>query len=308
MKTDISNRFIWFKDELVNVNDAKINVLAPTAQFGLNVFEGIPCYWNDEQKQLYAFRLDDHYERLIRSARLLQIDCPYTKDELKNALMQVIKANEYDENLSVRQTLFVDGFGSWGSVEPVNMFVAPIPKSKTSAEYNKKGLNCCITSWRRISDTMLSPRIKCGANYINSRVGQREAIRNGYDTCIFLNEFGKVAEGPGSCFFMVTKGTLVTPMLTDSVLESITRDTIIKLAQVMGLSVEERGIDRTELYICEEAFLCGSAMEITPVLSVDKYIIGNGETGKITKSLQESYIDVAKGNRTEFKDWLTAIY
>lgn len=308
MKTDVANRFIWYKGEIMNVNDAKINILAPTAQFGLNVFEGIPCYWNDEEKQLYGFRLDDHYDRLLRSARLLQIDCPYTKDELKKAFVDVIKANEYDENLSVRQTLFVDGFGSWGSSDPVDMFVAPIPRGRTSAEYNKKGLHCCVTSWRRISDTTLSPRIKCGANYINSRVGQREALRNGYDTCIFLNDVGKVAEGPGSCFFMITKGVVVTPGLTDSVLESITRDTVIQLARQMGLAVEERTIDRTELYTCDEAFLCGSAMEITPVLSVDRYIVGDGETGKITARLHKAYLGAAMGTDEAFKTWLTPIY
>lgn len=308
MKTDVANRFIWYKGEIVNVNDAKINILAPTAQFGLNVFEGIPCYWNDEQKQLYAFRLDDHYDRLLRSARLIQINCPYSKEDFKKAFVDVIKANEYDENLSVRQTLFVDGFGSWGSVEPVDMFVAPIPRGKTSSEYNKKGLNCCVTSWRRISDTTLSPRIKCGANYINSRVGQREALRNGYDTCIFLNEAGKVAEGPGSCFFMVVNGTLVTPMLTDSVLESITRDTVIKLAKANGIPVVERTIDRTELYTCDEAFLCGSAMEITPVLSIDRYNIGNGNAGEITTSLHKYYLEAARGLNSGLMDWVTPIY
>ena len=308
MKYDVSNRRIWFKREIININDAKINVLAPTSQFGLNVFEGIPCYWNDEEKQLYAFRLDDHYDRLIRSAKLIQIDNPYSKEEMKKALIDVVKANEYDENLSVRQTLFVDGFGSWGSSAPADMFVAPIPRGKTSTEYNKKGLNVCVTSWRRISDETLSPRIKCGANYINSRVGQREALRNGYDTCLFLNEVGKVSEGPGSCFFMVKGEELITPQLTDSVLESITRDTVIKIAESKGYRVVERAIDRTELYTCEEAFLCGSAMEMTPVLSVDKYIIGNGETGKITKELHMTYLDVVKGKVEQFKDWVMPIY
>lgn len=308
MKYDVANRRIWFKGEILNVNDAKINVLAPTSQFGLNVFEGIPCYWNDEERQLYAFRLDEHYDRLIRSAKLIQIDNPYSKEEMKKALVDVVKANEYDENLSVRQTLFVDGFGSWGSADPVDMFVAPIPRGRTSAEYNKKGLNVCVTSWRRISDETLSPRIKCGANYINSRVGQREALRNGYDTCLFLNETGKVSEGPGSCFFMVRNGELITPQLTDSVLESITRDTVIKIAESKGYKVVERTIDRTELYTCDEAFLCGSAMEMTPVLSVDKYVIGDGETGKITKELHIAYLDVVRGKVEEFKDWVTPIY
>ena len=308
MKYDVENRRIWLKGEILNVNDAKINVLSPTSQFGLNVFEGIPCYWNEDENQLYAFRLDDHYNRLLRSAKLLQLDCKYTKEDFTKALKDVIKANEYDENLSVRQTLFVDGFGSWGSEGPVEMFVAPIPRGRTSAEYNKKGLNCCITSWRRISDETLSPRIKCGANYINSRVGQREALRNGYDTCLFLNEVGKVAEGPGSCFFMIKVNTVITPQLTDSVLESITRDTVIQLAKHMGYKVIERSIDRTELYTCDEAFLCGSAMEITPVLSIDRYTIGNGDTGNITKNIHLKYLDAVQGKDKEFKQWVTPIY
>lgn len=304
MKYEISERLIWFKGELLHVNDARINVLAPTSQFGLNVFEGIPCYWNEELKKLFAFRLDDHYERLLKSARLLQIDCPYSKEELKKALIDVVKANEYDVNLSVRQTLFVDGFGSWGSDGPVEMFVAPIPRKNTSAEYNKKGLKVCVTSWRRISENALSPRIKCGANYINSRYGQREALRNGYDTCLFLNEFGKVSEGPGSCFFMIKNGKLVTPKFSDAVLESITRDTVIRIAKDVGYEVEERTIDRTELYVADEAFLCGSAMELTPILSIDQYPI---KEDSITQKIHKAYVDAACGKDEKYKDWVTAI-
>ncbi len=309
MKYDVANRVIWLKGQILNVNDARINVLSPTSQFGLNVFEGIPGYWNEEEQQLYMFRLNDHYDRLLRSAKLLQLDCTYTKEDFKKALIDTVKANEYYENISVRQTLFVDGFGSWGSESPVEMFVAPIPRGKTSAEYNKKGLNCCVTSWRRISDDNLSPRVKCGANYINSRVGQREALRNGYDTCIFLNRDGKVAEGPGSCFFMVKDNTLVTPQLTDSVLESITRDTIIRLAkEELGLEVKERTIDRTELYLADEAFLCGSAMEITPIYTIDRYKVGTGEQGKVTKELHLTYLDCVRGKLGSKKEWLTAVY
>ena len=308
MTYSLENRRIWFKGGIVDVNDAKINVLAPTSQFGLNVFEGIPCYWNDVKKQLYAFRLDDHYARLLRSARLLQLECQYSADDMKKAFIDVIRANEYDENLSVRQTLFVDGFGSWGSESPVDMFVAPIPRGRTSAEYNKKGLHCCVTSWRRISDENLSPRIKCGANYMNSRVGQREAVRNGYDTCIFLNEQGKLAEGPGSCFFMVKNRCVVTPRTTDSVLESITRATVLQIAMDLGFGVEERTVDRTELYTCDEAFLCGSAMELTPVLSVDRYVIGNGTCGKITDRLHKAYLEIVTGCNAQYMQWLTGIY
>lgn len=305
MRYPVEERLIWFKNELLHVNDAKVNILSPTSQFGLNVFEGIPCYWNEEKKQLYAFRLDEHYDRLIRSARLIQIECPYGKEELKKALVDVIKANEYYENLSVRQTLFVDGFGSWGSENPTEMFVAPIPRGKTSAEYNKKGLNVCVTSWRRISENALSPRIKCGANYINSRYGQREALRNGYDTCIFLNEYGKVSEGPGSCFFMIRDKKLITPAFTDAVLESITRDSVIRLARSLGYEVIERTIDRTELYTADEAFLCGSAMEIKPILNIDQYKLGEGV---ITIQLHKAYVDTASGQNDQFKHWITAIY
>lgn len=309
MKYDVAHRRIWLKGEIVDVNDAMVNVLSPTSQFGLNVFEGIPCYWNDDEKQLYAFRLDEHYDRLLRSAKLIQLDCKYSKEDFKEALIATIKANEYDENLSVRQTLFVDGFGSWGSDGPVEMFVAPIPRGRTSTEYNKKGLNCCVTSWRRISDENISPRVKCGANYINSRVGQREALRNGYDTCIFLNEVGKVSEGPGSCFFMVKGNTLITPRLTDSVLESITRDTIISLAkEELCMEVEERTIDRTEIYLADEAFLCGSAMEITPIYTIDSYNVGTGKQGEITKCLHAEYLKAASGMLVSRKDWLTGIY
>lgn len=248
-----------------------------------------------------------HIDEVLKLLQVMTGDEHY-KEVIKKAFVDVIKANEYDENLSVRQTLFVDGFGSWGSEEPVEMFIAPIPRGKTSAEYNKKGLHCCVTSWRRISDETLSPRIKCGANYMNSRVGQREAIRNGYDTCIFLNEAGKVAEGPGSCLFIVKNDTLITPQLTDSVLESITRDSIIQIARKMDINVVERSIDRTELYTCDEAFLCGSAMEITPVLSIDRYEIGNSITGLITKNIHMEYLNVARGIKKNFKDWVTPIY
>lgn len=308
MKYDVENRRIWFKGHIVNVNDAQINVLAPTAQFGLNVFEGIPCYWNEDEKQLYAFRLNDHYERLLKSARLIQMDCKYTKEDFLEALLDVVRVNEYKENISVRQTLFVDGFASWGAEGPVEMFVAPIPRGRTSAEYNKNGLHCCVASWRRISDETLPPRIKCGANYMNSRMGQKEAVRNGYDSCVFLNGEGKVSEGPGSSFFMIKDSVVITPCLTDSVLESITRDSVLKIVKAKGMQTVERTIDRTELYTCDEAFLCGSAMEITPILSIDRYQIGDGDTGTLTKALHMSYLDIVQGKSADFKKWVTPIY
>jgi branched-chain amino acid aminotransferase len=306
MTTNTDNRLIWLNGQLVNVNEANINVLAPTSQFGLNVFEGIRCYWNAKQQQLYAFRLHDHLKRLKRSQRLIQMDDRYTMDELKEAFVSVIKANEYKEDIAVRQTIFVDGFTSWASTGPVNMFVSPISKARTNPEYNKKGLHCCISSWQRISENSLSPRIKCGANYMNSRMAQLEALRNGYDTAIFLNKEGYISEAPGSCLFIVKDGILSTPLLTDSILESITRDTIIKLAQAeLGIPVCERSIDRTELYTCDEAFLCGSAMEITPIFSVDRYPI---DSNQICTKLHSTYLETVMGNNPAYDYWLTCIY
>lgn len=308
MKTDIKNRLIWFNGEIVNVNEAKINVLSPTAQFGLNVFEGIRCYWNEDKQQLFAFRLEDHLARLERSRKLLQMEDKYSLPEMRRAFLDVVRANDYREDIAVRQTLFVEGFGSWSSPSPVGMFISPIPKAKTNPEYNKKGLHCCVSSWRRIGDNTLSPRIKCGANYINSRMAQLEALKNGYDTALFLNGEGRVSEGPGSCLFMVKGGVLFTPLLTDSVLESITRDTVIRIARdVLGVPVMERSIDRTELYTCDEAFLCGSAMEITPIFSVDRYPITDGE-GALTTQIHTQYLDIVTGNTGKYGEWRTGIY
>lgn len=300
-----SEVMIWYNGKVMPLKDAQINIMSPTSQFGLNVFEGIPCYWNEEEQHLYGFRLDAHYKRLLQSAKLLELYCKYTAEDMQKALIEVLKVCNYKENASARQTLFVEGNGSWRSEGPVGMFVSPIQRKRTSAEYNKKGLNVCIASWRRISDTMLSPRIKCGANYINSRMGQREALRNGYDTSLFLNEHGKISEGPGSCFFMIKNGQLITPQLTDSVLESITRDSIIQIAKNLNIEVIERTIDRTELYTADEAFLCGSAMELTPISSIDKFII---EQHKITDLLHEEYLKAAKHMNPNYYKWVTEIY
>ena len=302
------NRFLWLGGKVIHIDDATINVLSPTAQFGANVFEGIRCYWNEEQEQLYAFRLPEHYKRLQDSMKMFRMKSKYSSEELKEALVQVIEANGYKEDLAVRQTVFIDGFGSWNSTEPVNMFVAPIPKSR-SPHPSKSGLKCCISSWERISDKNISPKVKVGANYINSRMAQMEAIENGYDSALLMNNQGKVAEGPGSCLFIVRDDVLITPPITASILESITRLTIIELAKnELDMKVVERDIDRTELYMCDEAFLCGSAIEIMPVLSVDRLSIGNEMPGSVTEAIKEIYLKVVSGELETYSKWLTPIY
>lgn len=301
-------RKIWFKGNIVPLSEAKINVLSPGFQFGANVFEGIRCYWNGNQNQLFAFRLHEHTTRLLNSIKLIRFENKYSYNELINALVEVVKANRYKEDIAIRQTIFLEGMGSWFSTSPTDMFIAPIAKNRTDLQ-NEKGIKCCVSSWERINDNSMSPKIKVGANYINSRAGQLEATRNGYDSTIFLNNHGKVSEGPGSCIFIIRDNCLITPPVTASILESITRSTLIVLAKnELNLSVIERDIDRNELYIADEVFLCGSAIEIHPVIAIDKLEIGNGETGKITKNLHESYLNVVSGENKKYNEWLTAIY
>ena len=307
MKSNIDNRLIWLNNEIIPINEAKINVLSPTSQFGANVFEGIRCYWNEDEKQLYAFRLKEHYKRLINSIKMMRFENKYSSDDFERALIDVVRADEYMEDVAVRQTVFLDGFGSWSSKGPISMFVAPIPKNRTKDD--DLGMKCCISTWERINDKSLSPRIKVGANYINSRMAQLEANENGYDCAIIMNNNGKVSEGPGSCLFIIRDNNLITPPLTASVLESITRSTIMELAEKeMNLKVIERDIDRTELYISDEVFLCGSAMEIRGVISIDGFIVGDGKTGELTKKLRNVYLDVVTGKNIEYKKWLKPIY
>ncbi|AVK36186.1 TPA: branched-chain amino acid transaminase [Morganella morganii subsp. morganii] len=300
------SRLIWLSGKIVPIEQAMINVLAPTSQFGLNVFEGIRGYWNDNDKQLYLFRLEDHYSRLLKSIKMARFDCNYTVEFLEKSAIDIIKANNYRQDIAIRQTVFIDGSGNWAATGPVDMFIAPIAKP---AQQSNEGIHCCISSWDRINDKSLPPKIKMGANYMNSRLGQMEAKRNGYDSTIFLNETGKVSEGPGSCLFIVRDNVLITPSLTSSVLESITRDTILTFARdTLKLKVEEREIDRTELYICDEIFMCGSAVEILPVLSVDKLNVGDGFKGKITKQIESLYFDILRNKSPEYKNWLTGVY
>ena len=306
---DNNHRLIWIGGKIVPVAEATVNVLSPTSQFGANVFEGIRCYWSEQDQQLYAFRLADHYKRLQNSIKILRFNSPYSTSDFQQGLIDVVKANGYREDIAVRQTVFVDGIGgTWNSCEPINMFIAPIAKPFQKIQ-DKAGLRCQVSSWERISDRNLSPRAKVGANYINSRMAYLEARENGYDTALILNNQGKISEGPGACFFMVRDNKLITPPPTASVLESITRDTIIRIAaEQLGIETQERDIDRTELYICDEAFLCGSAMEITHITNIDGLAVGDGKLGKITQDLSNIYHQIITGQLSQYKEWLTPIY
>lgn len=303
-----NNRLMWLNGKILPVNEARVNALSPTAQFGANVFEGIRCYWNENDNQLYAFRLDDHYARLMQSICLFGLKSPYSVQDLKKYMKETVRANKYQEDIAVRQTVFVDGFGSWFSTEPVGMFIAPVAKARKEVPLSTTE-RTCVSSWERISEGDMSPRVKVGANYINSRLAKLEAMDRGYDSALFLNRFGYVAEGTGSCFFMIKNDEVITPLLTDSILESITRDTVIKIARdELNLKVVERHISRSELYMCDEAFFCGSAVEICPISEIDGFSIGEGIPGKHTIEIHKKYIEIVTGMNGKYRGWNTPIY
>jgi branched-chain amino acid aminotransferase len=300
------NNLIWFRNELIAEKDAKISVLSGSAQFGLNVFEGIRCYRSSQDFSLNAFRLDDHLHRLRQSCKLIGFDKTLNLTHLKENFSSVIRANQFSEDVAVRVTLLHDDIGSWHSSSPLTYFIAPIRKPRTDIKY-LMGLKACISSWTRISDNVLPPRAKIGANYINGRFAHLAAKAAGYDLPILLNEHGTVSEGAGACVFMVKDQTLITPDNTSSILESITRDTVICLASDLGLDVVERAVDRTEIYLADEVFLCGTAAEITPICTVDQFSIGNGGVGPVCLSLLRKYHELVSGEVNKYSHWLSKI-
>ena len=298
-----TERILWLADRLVPEKDARIHILSPTCQYGINVFEGIRCYLNGTNNKLLAFRFEDHINRLFRSAKILRLRPKYVASEIQSATIDTIAANAYMNDISVRITLYINELSNWSYKGDCEIMIAPIPMGR--AYSSERGITACVSSWERISDRSVSPRIKAGANYINSRMAQLEALENGYDSALFLNKDGTLSEAPGACIFIVRENALITPPTTASILESITRDTIIKIAKNdFALTVIEREIDRTELYISDEIFLCGTAAEITPIISVDKIIIGDGKPGKITNCIKERYFDIARGKVEAYKEWI----
>ena len=238
---------------------------------------------------------------------MMRFEDKYSFEYLIQSLKDTVIKNNYKEDIAIRQTVFLDGNGSWSATSPINMFIAPILKKRMITK-DENGLNCCVSSWERINDNSLSPKIKVGANYMNSRAGQLEAMRNGYDFPVFLNDAGKVSEGPGACIFMIRNNVLVTPPTTASILESITRETIIELAEnELNMKVEVRDIDRTELYIADELFFCGTAVEVVPIISMDKIKIGNGKIGYHTKLISDEYFRIVRGENEKYLHYLTSI-
>jgi branched-chain amino acid aminotransferase len=275
------------------------------AFWGANVFEGLRGYWNEDDEQLNLFRVGDHLARLERSMRSLRMVVPFCAKELQAAVVELITANGWRTDVHACVVAYFDqgpNFDPLAYTEDtgVHITATPMPRSRGYSD----GVAGCISSWRRISDDSMPPRIKAGANYHNSRLAQHEAVRNGYATTVILNQRGTVAEAPGACVVMVRDGRLVTPPGTSGVLEGITVATIGELAaDELGLTLERREIDRTELYVADELFLCGTMAELTPITSLDRLPVGTGEPGPLTRRLQELYQRAVLGADRHAGQW-----
>jgi branched-chain amino acid aminotransferase len=295
---------IWMNGTLVPEPEAKLPVNSAAVFYATNVFEGLRAYWNAADEQLYCFRLAEHFSRFRESMKMMRFGIPYSDADLYEAVRQVLAGNELREDIHMHLVAYVAGAGL-DATEPTGLYINPRRRGRAEA-----GLRCCVTSWVRTSDNAIPIRLKSGANYQNGRLATLQAKADGYDAPIFLNNLGRVAEGSGATFFMVRRGRLVTPPLTADILESITRTTLIEhlVPGVLGQDVIEREIDRTEIYVAEEAFFCGSGYEITPIVSIDRFPLGDGRVGPMTRRLSAAYLDLVRGVDGSHPEWRMPVY
>jgi len=298
---------IWMNGKWVPWDDAKIHILSHVAHYASSVFEGIRSYGTKSGPAI--FRLDEHVDRLMYSARIYRMEMPFTRDQIRQACLDVVAINDlkdcYLRPLVYRgyENLGVNPFGS-----PVEVAVAAFPWGKYLGEDAlTKGVAVKISSWWRISPNTLPAMAKASANYMNSQLMKMEALVDGYDEAIALDVHGFVSEGSGQNLFAVIRGDLVTPPLHNSILAGITRDTVMTLAREQGLTVREEVLPREALYVADEVFLAGTAVEVTPVHSVDRIEVGDGKPGKITRAIQEAFFDVVRGERPDRHGWLVPV-
>ncbi|MHB8844719.1 MAG: branched-chain amino acid transaminase [Nitrospirota bacterium] len=297
---------IWVDGTFVPWNDAKVHVLSHTLHYGTGVFEGIRCYKTDSGPAV--FRLKEHVDRLFGSMHILQMECTFTREQVFDAIVETIRVNKIDA-CYIRPLAFI-GYGAMGvfpKENPVNVIVAVWPwGSYLGDEGMKNGIRVKISSFCRphINATMV--RAKTVANYANSLLAKREALKDGYDEAVLLDTDGYVAEGSGENIFMVRNGVIKTPPLT-AILEGITRDTIIRLAAEQGYRVVEERFTRDEFYLADEAFFTGTAAEITPIREADNRTIGAGKPGPVTQKIQAAFFDIVHGRDKKHASWLTPV-
>ena len=299
----------FFHGNIVPISEAKVSVMTHALHYGTAVFEGVRGNWNEAQNKLFVFRMAEHYDRLLQGCRMMMMDIPYSTEDLCNITIQLLQSCGYKQDLYIRPL-------AYKSQELVaNLRLQDLDSDFTlmavpfGAYIDAEGaIDCTTSSWRRIDDTIIPPRVKISGHYVNSILAKTEATLAGFDEAIMLTQDGDVSEGSGENLFMVVNGSIFTPPVADNNLTGITRDSATTLAKdLLGIEVVERRIRRSELYLCDEVFLTGTAAHITPVGSLDRRPIGEGGVGLITTKLRDAYVEVIKGDNPDYIRWCTEV-
>lgn len=305
MKLPLS-KYVWFDGKFIVSNKAMVPITTHAIHYGTSVFEGIRAYWNE--KNLFVFRLDEHIKRFRRSGQFYNISLNFSDKIINDAIIGICKKNKIKKSCYIRPFYFVGDYGINLHVTekaPTNVAIFTFPFGDL---FNKSGITAGVVSWRKFSDMSTPPQAKMGGNYLNSIIATQEAKRNGFDEAILLDHNGNVSEAPGENIFIVREGQLITPPLSSSALNGITRDAIIKIARDLDIEVSETEIARSELTISDEIFLTGTAAEITPIISMNGRKIGDGKPGDITKKMMDEYTDIVMNKNQDYSHWLTAVY
>jgi branched-chain amino acid aminotransferase len=301
--------YVWWKNELVPWDEATVHVTDLAWSSLGAVFEGIRGYWNDADGELFVFRLDEHLERLRGSTRLVRLPLHNSTGELRDIIIRLLRANDCREDTYIFPLVYNANAAS-SRFDPSRLESELLIRTNPMPSHlgTDHAQHARFSTWTRISDTVMPPRIKNIANYRNGQLATHEVRLDGYDVAFMLNPQGKVAEAPGACVAFVRNGVLVTPDVTSGILESITRDAILTLArEELGIEIVERPVDRTELYLADEVFTCGTAAEITPVLSVDRYPVGSGDIGHVTAELGRLLLAIMRGEDSRYSAWRTPV-
>ena len=301
------SKYVYLNGEIVPWADAKVHVFSPVTKYAAGVFEGIRGYWNEQAQQLYVFRLPEHAQRLCYSQKAMRFSKTFASDDICAQVLALLRANECRENVHVRAMVYLGGEGEMDALGPTDLAITAV--ARPSPAWVRDGCRAQVSSWLRVSDRAMPMRIKSNANYQNGRLASVQARMDGYDTAIFLNDRGKLSEGPGMCLFMIRNGVPITPTLSSDILESITRETVLTLlAEQLGCEPLERDMDRSEIPAADEMFFCGTGWEITPIINVDGSVVGDGKPGPITMALQQAYMDVVHGRDNAYANWRTPLY
>ncbi len=298
----------WMNGRITPWDDSRIHVNADALLRGASVFEGVRAYRAAGGDDLLLFRIHDHLRRLFgTSMRFVRMRLPYVPDDLVTGVVELLRANEMRTDAHVRVVAYFDETELGHELEAeAGAYILAFERPENPRV--RTGCRTTLSPWRRLSDGAMAPRVKASANYLNSRVAMVDATVKGFDWPILLNDHGKVSEGPGQNIFMVRDGVLATPRRTDSILEGITRATVIDLARAQGIQVEERQVDATELYVADELFFAGTAAEVQPIVEIDGYQVSGGAIGPLTARLQAAYFDLVRGRSQAPDGWLTPVY